>query len=108
MRRDSRGRAATITWDSAAGEPKADVTAGEPRCAGYGEAGVNALFDRDQPVTEEGFRGLLKAAEQDGLTLYSDIFDLKTGGITLYHAQNFDEAVHLSLHGELRKGAQLL
>ncbi len=105
---DSRGKVVTITWDNATKKPMADVTAGAYRCAGYGSVSVNAMFDRGQPVTEEGFRSLLEAAEQDGLTLYSNVFNLKTGDITLYHAQNFDEAVHFNLHDELQQGAHLL
>ncbi|MBN2399454.1 MAG: hypothetical protein JXI33_03845 [Candidatus Aminicenantes bacterium] len=51
-------------------------------------------------------RSLLSATHQEGRnpTVYSTIYDLKHGTITLYHFHNFEEAVNLNLVAELKKG----
>lgn len=42
--------------------------------------------------------------EDGGLTVYSNIYDLKNGLITTYNLRNFDEAVVMDLAAELKKG----
>jgi tetratricopeptide (TPR) repeat protein len=55
-------------------------------------------------------RSVLSATHQEGdnPTVYSIIYDLKNGMITLYHFHNFEEAVVLNLAEELKKGERSL
>jgi hypothetical protein len=78
------------------------------RSAGYGARIINERFGREPEVTPESFQGLMEAAVQPGMTLYSNLFDLNTGDITLYCAARYDEAVRFNLDEELGKGAHML
>jgi len=53
-------------------------------------------------------RAVLSATHQEGdyPTVYSNIYDLKAGLVTIYHFHNFEEAVTLNLAEELKKGAR--
>jgi len=53
-------------------------------------------------------RSVLSATHQEGdyPTVYSNIYDLKAGLVTIYHFHNFEEAVTLNLAEELKKGAR--
>ena len=63
---------------------------------------MGAAVKLDLPL----IRAVLSAAHQEGdyPTLYSNIFDLKAGIVTVYHFHNFEEAVVLRLADELKKG----
>ena len=105
---DRSGAVVSVSWDKAAGDIAVNRTEGKMRSVGYGARVVGERFVRDSAVTPEAFRGLLEAAVQTDMTLYSNIFDLNTGDITLYCGSGFDESVHLNLHEELQKGAHIL
>lgn len=105
---DRSGAVVSVSWDNATNAVDLNRTEGEMRSAGYGAWVVNARFARDPAVTTEAYRALLEAAMQSNMTLYSSIYDLKTGDITLYCASRFDEAVHLNLSEELKKGLHIL
>jgi hypothetical protein len=53
-------------------------------------------------------RAVLSATHQEGEypTVYSNIYDLKAGLVTIYHFHNFEEAVTLNMAEELKKGAR--
>jgi hypothetical protein len=53
-------------------------------------------------------RAVLSATHQEGEypTVYSNIYDLKAGIVTVYHFHNFEEAVTLNLAEELKKGTR--
>jgi hypothetical protein len=53
-------------------------------------------------------RAVLSATHQEGdyPTVYSNIYDLKAGRVTVYLFHNFEEAVTLDLAEELKKGAR--
>ena len=53
-------------------------------------------------------RGVLSATHQEGEfpTLYSNIYDLKAGLVTVYFFHNFEEAVTLNLAEELKQGGR--
>ena len=51
-------------------------------------------------------RNVLDKTHQEGggLTVYSNIYDLKNGLVTTYNLRNFGEAVVMDLAAELKKG----
>jgi hypothetical protein len=53
-------------------------------------------------------RAVLSATHQEGdyPTVYSNIYDLKAGVVTVYQFHNFEEAITLNLEEELKKGAR--
>lgn len=105
---DRSGAVVSVSWDKTTDDVAFNRTVGEMRSLGYGAQAVNACFTREPEVTTGSFQELLAAAVQPDMTLYSCIYDLKTGDITLFQAGGFDQAVQLNLSDELSAGAHLL
>jgi penicillin V acylase-like amidase (Ntn superfamily) len=57
-------------------------------------------------------RGILKATHQEDeqwiYTVYSNIYDLKSGVVYLYNRSNFEKVVRIDLDEELRKGKRVV
>lgn len=105
---DKFGASLKITWDHTANDLVVTRSSAEFNSLGYGEIAVNAMFIAQQTVSEAAVLDMLKASTQPELTLYSNIFDLSTGDISLYHNQSFDHAVKLNLFEELGKGPHIV
>lgn len=73
---------------------------------GYNGAKVTQLLETTREPTIATASLLLRAAQQDGPggTKYSNVFDLKSGDIHLFHPPGRPEPVTLSLAAELAKG----
>jgi len=105
---DKSGDSVKITWDFAEGELSVNRSSAEFNSLGYGANVINSMFLSQQTISKSMALDMLKASAQTELTLYSNIFDLNTGEITLYHNQNFDHAVWLKLSDELCKGPHIV
>ena len=73
---------------------------------------LEALLDVGE-ISTDAFAGILDAAHQEAVflrdgvllnTVYSNIFDLRTGRITLYYWFQFDQPLTLELQEELARG----
>jgi hypothetical protein len=73
---------------------------------GYGKNVIDSLFL--STVSEDGMMDMLKASAQSELTLYSNIFNLNNGDITIFHNHNFDQAARLNLYEEMGKGPHII
>lgn len=104
---DKTGVSVKIAWDHAADDLEVRKSSSEFNSLGYGEYVINSMC-LTKNVSEAAVRDMLKASAQSELTLYSNIFNLKTGDVTLFHNQNFDRAVKLNLSEELGKGAHVV
>ena len=62
----------------------------------------------NKDISVESFRAILQATHQKSKwpTQYSNIYDLKSGDVYVYHQHNFGKAVRLNLSDELKKGAR--
>lgn len=105
---DRSGKSAVISWDRQQNDISISVASSGLNSIGYGAEPAKVLFEENADVSADKFRELLRAAVQPGMTLYSNIFDLKTGDIVLYNIQDFENAVRLSLAAELEKGAHII
>ncbi len=81
-----------------------NVTDGEYPCWRYRTA--DKMLTESRILDEELIRKVLDATHQEGrsLTVYSNIYDLKKGNITIYKLRNFEEPVVLNFSEELSKG----
>jgi hypothetical protein len=71
---------------------------------GYGEKTLDRMLTRTtEPTVANGFR-ILRASLQKGMTKYANIFDLKSGDISLYPFPDRDDQVKFDLATELKKG----
>lgn len=78
-------------------------------CRGFGYNGpmVTQMLETAREPTIETAALILRAAAQDGpfATKYSNVFDLKSGNIYLFHPPTRPSPVQLNLASELAKGA---
>lgn len=70
------------------------------------------LFQEAKKLDVPLIRNILKATHQEDnqwiYTVYSNIYDLKSGTIYLYNRSNFDKVVTLNLEEELKKGKRVV
>lgn len=78
----------------------------QSRGFGYGRVPLEAALAKSPEPTVANGVAILRACFQPGGggTKYSNVFDLKTGGITVFSSPTRDEFVALSLAAELAKG----
>jgi uncharacterized protein (TIGR03435 family) len=72
---------------------------------------VTSMLDTAGPnISRDLFRRILETTAQKGgvSTLYSNIYELKSRTMDLYHFRDFDHVVRFSLDDELRKGERVL
>lgn len=83
-----------------------NVADGDYPCSRYKAA--EKIMSGAGALSLELIRDVLDATHQedDGLTVYSNIYDLKNGVIYLYNLRNFRDVVVLDLAEELTKGAR--
>lgn len=77
---------------------------GEYPCWRYNTA--SEMLKEPGPLAVDLFRRILESVSQQGSTptVYSNIFDLQRGFVTLYLLRDFESAVTLELEKELKKG----
>jgi hypothetical protein len=66
-------------------------------------------IDGEEDLTVEYFKEILDAVHVEGAssnTFYSNIFDLKNGGIYIYYFHQFDEVVKLNVAEEIAKNSE--
>ena len=83
-----------------------NVTDGNYPCERYRAA--DKILSKARELGLDLIRSVLDATHQedDGLTVYSNIYDLKNGIIHLYNLRNFEDVVVLNLAEELKKGTR--
>jgi hypothetical protein len=104
---DRTGDSATATYNR---DKKQIEITGKTRfyqVHGYGEKAVKKKLEASGKVSVDIFQKALEAAQQDDITLYSNICDLKTGDIYIYNQHNFDECVQFNIHEELKEGKHM-
>ncbi|MFH0992599.1 MAG: hypothetical protein V1799_21590 [bacterium] len=81
-----------------------NIKNGEYPCWRYRTA--DSMLSTSQGLSVDLIRNILDATHQEGngLTVYSNIYDLKNGMIHLYNLSNFNDVVVMSLSEELKKG----
>lgn len=62
----------------------------------------------DLPLIRDILKATYQEDEQWVYTVYSNIYDLKSGVIYLYNRSNFDKVVRMDLEEELRKGKRVV
>jgi len=55
-------------------------------------------------ATVKNFTNILESMDQNGLTKYTNIYDLQRGEVYLYHQQNYGRYIKFNLKYELEKG----
>ena len=104
MLADKSGASCTITWNWEKGDLAVNRKAGDFQAIGIGSKAVfDAMNGTGFAATPDFFRDLLKDTAVD-ITAYSNIYDLKTGSVTVYRGGVFDEAYRFLLPEELVKG----
>ncbi len=85
-----------------------NVTDGNYSCWRYRTA--DRILTESTELSLELIRKVLDATHQEdeGLTVYSNIYDLKDGIIHVYNLRNFDEVVVMNLSEELKKGQRVV
>ena len=80
-----------------------EVKDGKYPCWRYNKA--DEILSQSETLSVDLIRNVLKATQQRGrgLTVYSNIYDLKKGIIYTYNLHNFDEVVVMDLSEELKK-----
>lgn len=73
---------------------------------GYGQRTLDEMLARNPEPTVASGANILRACVQNGqyATKYSNVFDLKSGDISLFLFPDQDDGVHLNLGAELKKG----
>lgn len=101
---DRSGASCTITWDWEKGELAVHRKAGDFQVIGTGSKAVfGAMNGAGYAANPDFFRDLLKKTAVD-ITAYSNIYDLKTGSVTVYRQGDFESAWRFELSLELQKG----
>lgn len=101
---DTSGLSAFVMWDN----KELSIQKCQGRCV-WGRGG-NSIVDKlksiDGFIDQKQMPELLNVAHQEGQypTLYSNIYDLKKGLISLFYYHNFEEQVVIDLNEELKKG----
>jgi hypothetical protein len=85
-----------------------NVMDGNYPCWRYRDA--DKIIAESKELSVELIRKILDETHQEGrgLTVYSNIYDLKKGIIYVYNLRNFEEVVVMNLSDELRKGQRQL
>ena len=88
-----------------------NITAENYLCWRYKTA--DKLLSEAKELTMPLIRDILKATHQEQAkhsvtTVYSNIYDLKSGTIKLYRSGNFDKVITLDLNDELIKGSRMI
>jgi hypothetical protein len=85
-----------------------EVEDGKYPCWRYNKA--DEILSQSETLNIDLIREVLKATQQRGrgLTVYSNIYDLKKGIVYTYNLHNFDEVVIMDLAEELKKGQRRL
>jgi hypothetical protein len=67
---------------------------------------ADQMLKESREFSVDRFRAILAATHQQGpvRTLYSNIYDLKTGDVYVYHAHDFTRVVRINLKDELARG----
>ena len=81
-----------------------EVVGGDYPCWRYRAA--DKILSEAKALSLDLVRNVLDKTHQEGggLTVYSNIYDLKNGLVTTYNLRNFDQAVVMDLAAELKKG----
>ena len=85
-----------------------NVPDGNYPCRRYRTA--DNMFSESKELSVELIRAILEATHQEGraLTVYSNIYDLKSGIVYIYNLRDYDEVVVMNLTDELKKGERRL
>ena len=62
------------------------------------------MLSIDSSATNDNVEKILSKTHQDGLTVYSNIYDLGSGDVTIYTHADFSRKIKLNLTAELKKG----
>ncbi len=79
---------------------------GEEPCKRFATA--ESMLTTDSTVSIPNLENILSKTHQDGLTAYSNIYNLSTGEVYVYSKINFQKKVKLNLVNELRKGRHVV
>jgi predicted choloylglycine hydrolase len=75
---------------------------GEEPCQRFATA--EAMLKTDSTVSVNNLENILSKTHQDGLTVYSNIYNLTSGEVYVYSRTNFQRKAKLNLAAELKKG----
>jgi predicted choloylglycine hydrolase len=75
---------------------------GEPVCSRYMMA--EQMLKHDSIATISNLRNILSQTTQGKLTVYSNIYNLTKGEVTIYSEGNFEKEIKINLAEALRKG----
>lgn len=77
---------------------------GEPVCSRYVMA--EQMLMHDSSATISNLRKILSQTTQGKLTVYSNIYNLTKGEVTIFSERNFEHEIKINLEEALRKGSQ--
>jgi hypothetical protein len=75
---------------------------GEPACRRFDTA--QQMLQRDSTASLKNIETILSKSHQEELTVYSNIYNLTTGEVTIYQLAQFDRKKSFRLSEELKKG----
>ena len=78
----------------------------EPPCERFAKA--EKMLGSDSSATVENLEKILSMTHQNDLTVYSNIYDLKSGEVYIYNRADFTRKVKFNLSNELKKGKHVV
>ncbi len=103
---DRFGASAAVRWSWSDGRYLIERSTAGWQAVGVGAQFIDSILSKDLTVTPERFTDLAASTIQPAYTVYSTVYDLKTGDIRLYYHQKYAAGKTWNIHTELARGAR--